>query len=258
MPESDVRLTTQLPCAQLRPYIKEFLVTESSAERWHVLLPETNLVAAFRFNGMIQHGASSMPSAVVSGLQHRARTLRHSGDSRVLLIRFTETGAAAFLREPLDLFFNETMPLEAVVRRSRLDCIEERLAEVKQHSRRFAILERLLIRQLGGHEPDRLVASVAARIKARNGIVRVEELARRVGLSQSALERRFRRVVGSSPKRFASIIRLRHVMRLRAEGCSLTEIAHRVGYCDQSHLIKDFRGFTGLPPELFFQTSSFC
>jgi AraC-like DNA-binding protein len=258
MPETEVRVTKQAPCAQLRPFIKEFLVTESSAERSHVLLPDMNLIAAFRFNGTIRHGGSSMPSAVVSGLQHMTRTLTHSGDSCVALIRFTETGAAAFLREPLDLLFNATMPLEALVRRSRLDCIEERLTEAKQHSRRFLLLERLLIRQLIGHEPDRLTASVVARIKATNGVVRVEELARRVGLSQSALERRFRRVVGASPKRFASIIRLRRVMRLRAEGGSLTEIAHRVGYCDQSHLIKDFRGFTGLPPELFFQTSSFC
>jgi AraC-like DNA-binding protein len=258
MPESNVKLTRQVPCAQLRPFIKEFLITESSVERSHVLLPEMNLIAAFRFNGVIQLREAAMPSAVFSGLQHMARTLTHSGDSRVLLVRFTETGAAAFLREPLDLFFNATMPMEAVVRRSRLDSVEERLAEAKQHSRRFAILERLLIRQLKGREPDRLATSVVARIKAANGMVRVEELARRVGLSQSALERRFRRVVGASPKRFASIIRLRRVMRLRAEGGSLTEIAHRVGYCDQSHLIKDFKGFTGLPPELFFQTSTFC
>jgi AraC-like DNA-binding protein len=258
MPEADVNLTVQAPCAQLRPFIKEFLVTESTAERMHVLVPETNLVAAFRFNGAIQNGASAMPSAVVSGLQDRARKLTHSGDSRVVLVRFTETGAVAFLGEPLDLFFNATMPLESLVRRSRLDCFEEQLAEAKGHTQRFMILERLLVRQLRSVEPDRLAAFVVARIKAANGVVRVEELARRVRLSQSALERRFRRVVGASPKRFASIVRLRHVMHLRAAGGSLTDTAHGAGYCDQSHLIKDFKGFTGLPPEAFFQTTSFC
>jgi AraC-like DNA-binding protein len=80
-----------------------------------------------------------------------------------------------------------------------------------------------------------------------------------MGLSQSALERRFRREVGASPKKCAALVRLRHVVRLRRAGVSLTDIAHAAGYADQPHFIKDFKRFTGQAPESFFATATaFC
>ena len=78
-----------------------------------------------------------------------------------------------------------------------------------------------------------------------------------MGLSQSALERRFRREVGASPKKFAALVRLRHVVRLRRAGVSLTDIAHAAGYADQPHFIKDFKRFTGQAPESFFRDNRF-
>lgn len=62
--------------------------------------------------------------------------------------------------------------------------------------------------------------------------------------------------MGASPKKFASIFRLRHVLHLRAKGADFTSIAHDAGYCDQSHFIKDFKRFTGLAPESFFQRAN--
>jgi len=88
--------------------------------------------------------------------------------------------------------------------------------------------------------------------------VRIEELARQMGLSQSALEGRFRRNVGTSPKQFASILRLKNAVRLRALGHDFTSIAHSAGYSDQSHFTNDFKRVTGLAPSAFFQQSSLC
>ena len=82
---------------------------------------------------------------------------------------------------------------------------------------------------------------------------RIDDLTRYIGLSQSALERRFRRVVGVSPKRFASVLRLRRAVRLRAVGADLTAVAHAAGYFDQSHFIHDFRRATGSSPDAFFR-----
>ena len=101
--------------------------------------------------------------------------------------------------------------------------------------------------------PDDFVSAAVSRIEDARGVVRIDRLARWVGLSQSALERRFRRVTGTSPKKFASIVRLRHVVHLRAKGADFTSIAIAAGYCDQSHFIKDFKQITGFAPESFFQ-----
>jgi transcriptional regulator GlxA family with amidase domain len=81
---------------------------------------------------------------------------------------------------------------------------------------------------------------------------RIEQLVRYIGLSQSALERRFRRIVGASPKKFASLVRVKTIQRLHAAGVDFTSIAHAAGYFDQSHFIHDFKRMTGLAPESYF------
>ena len=99
--------------------------------------------------------------------------------------------------------------------------------------------------------PDTLISAAVAMINEAQGAMRIEDLTLRVGLSQSALERRFRKVVGASPKQFASTVRLHRVLDLGEDGTDFTSIAHAAGYYDQSHFIKDFKRFTGLPPTKF-------
>ena len=130
--------------AVLRPFIKRFEVTQYLTERTHTLLPDTSLVACFRLDRMaIRHEARILPAAFLSGLQDRARTLTRLAGSCVLLTIFSEVGAAAFLREPLDLLFNRMMPLDSLLRRSQLEEVHEQLVEARDHARRKEILERL-------------------------------------------------------------------------------------------------------------------
>jgi AraC-like DNA-binding protein len=262
MAEAAVKHTVLAPTAVLRPFIKRFEVTQYLTKQQHTLLPDTSLVACFRLDGMaIRHEAEILPAAFLSGLQNRARTLTRMAGSCVLLTTFTDVGAAAFLREPLDLLFNTMMPLGNLLQRSQVQEVHEQLVDARDHARRKEILERFLLGRLRSEAPDSVATAAAARIKERHGAVRMEELARDAGLSLSALERRFRKMVGASPRKFASIVRLRQVLKLRNGAGTLTEIAYQAGYSDQAHFIKDFKNFTGLAPQSFFQRfrqSSFC
>jgi AraC-like DNA-binding protein len=172
----------------------------------------------------------------------------------VVLAAFTAPGAAALLRHPVDEFFNDAVALDDILgNSSELNRIHQRLAEAPNHARRIQAVEDFLVARVGDAQPDSFVSAAVSKIEELQGILCVEELARRVGLSQSALERRFRKVTGASPKKFASIVRLRHVVRLRARGADLTSIAFAAGYCDQSHFINDFKQITGFAPKFFFQ-----
>jgi AraC-like DNA-binding protein len=247
------------PSAVLRPYIQRFLIVEYTSGLSSTLLPGTGMVAAFRFKGSCLLNDAKVPHALVTGLWDKTRTLTHSGSCANVLAMFTPTGAAALLREPVEHLFNGTIPLDSQVRRSQMSLVEEQLFESSHHLERIEVVERFLLEQLRKRTPDPVVAAAVHSIRATQGSLRIDRLARHTGLSQSALERRFRREVGASPKKFAALVRLRHVVRLRRAGVSLTEIAHAAGYADQSHLIKDFRRFTGQPPESFFAaTTAFC
>lgn len=254
-----MRTATLAPSERLRPYIQRFLVVEYTSGWSNTLLPGTGMVAAFRFKGSCLVNDAKVANAVVTGLWDRTRTLTHAGSCANVLAMFTPTGAAALLREPAEHLFNGTMPLETQVRRSQLSLVEEQLYESSHNLGRVQVVERFLLEQLRSRAPDLLVGAAVHSIRATRGSLRIDRLARHLGMSQSALERRFRREVGTSPKKFAALVRLRQVVRLRRAGVGLTEIAHISGYADQSHFIKDFRRFTGQSPERFFATATaFC
>jgi len=250
----DAQVLVQTPCEALRPFVKRFLVVESTVAHRDTHLPDTGLVAAFGFRGDCRlNGGAQAPRAAITGLWDSVRTHAHSRDHAVVIVAFTATGAAALLRPPLEEFANATTDLDAVLDRpARLDRLHEQLAEAANHAQRIRLVEELLLAHVGKARPDPLVAAAVALIERTQAMMRIEELARRIGLSQSALERRFRRLVGASPRRFASLVRLQKVVRLREAGADLTTIAHAAGYCDQPHFIKDFKRFTGLAPSSFF------
>jgi AraC-like DNA-binding protein len=254
-----IRATALTPSEVLRPFVRQFLVIENLVERTDTLLPDSGMVAGFRFQGSCAvHGTKAL-RAVVTGLRDTPRTLTHPAGSGTILAMFTATGAAAFLREPLENLFNTTMAMECEVRRSQLDLIEEQLAEAPEHAVRARRLEQFLLDQLRSRRVDLDVTAAVAQIQRTKGSLRIRDLAHASGLSQSALERRFRKQVGASPKKFANIVRMRHAVRLHASGANLTEVAYAAGYADQPHFIKDFKRFSGVAPETFFQNeSAFC
>jgi AraC-like DNA-binding protein len=255
---SNVKVFVQKPCEALRPFVKRFLVVEFPTAHKDSFLPVTGMLAGFCFKGhCILDGKIKVSVAAVTGLSDRPRQYEHSGNSGVVLAAFTAPGAAALLRHPADEFFNDAVAIDDILGNStELNRIHERLAEAPNHARRIQVVEDFLVARGSDAQPDSFVSAAVSKIEEVKGIVRVEELARRVGLSQSALERRFRKVTGASPKKFASIVRLRHVVRLRARGADLTSIAFAAGYCDQSHFINDFKQITGLAPKSFFQRTT--
>jgi AraC-like DNA-binding protein len=77
----------------------------------------------------------------------------------------------------------------------------------------------------------------------------VSVLARDIGLSERAFERRFVANVGHTPVCYRRLARLRTVLRLHSQGArGWAATAAATGYSDQAHLIRDYRAFTGLTP----------
>jgi AraC-like DNA-binding protein len=101
--------------------------------------------------------------------------------------------------------------------------------------------------------PDKLVFNAIQKIRATNGIVKMKELAETFYISQDAFEKRFRRVVGTSPKQFSNIIKIRSIVDSKPKNGSLSQVALEAGYFDQPHFNKEFKLFTGLPPTDFFK-----
>jgi methylphosphotriester-DNA--protein-cysteine methyltransferase len=102
-----------------------------------------------------------------------------------------------------------------------------------------------------------LINHAIEKIKLSHGMIRIHDLLADLPISRDPFEKKFRRLVGTSPKQYAALIRMRHVIDSYTAHHSLTDTAHAAGYFDQAHFIKDFKAFTGETPLAFFKSSRF-
>src|SRR5690606_35820351 len=113
------------------------------------------------------------------------------------------------------------------------------------------IVEQFLLSELKPMHTDKLIVEAVKLIYESKGTIRVKELNEKLFISQSPFEKRFRKVIGTSAKKFSSIVRFNSVLESMNEAKSLTGICYENNFFDQSHFIKSFKQFTGDSPESF-------
>lgn len=243
---------TYIPAPALRPYIQRYLLLESEVLTVNRVLPNTALVLCFRYRGNVhfleQDALHPLPAAVFTGLRQSVRFIRYAPDTANFLVQFTPTGAAAFSKTPLHETFNESIALDALLYTASL---EEQLMEAVNDAARVQCADEYFLRQLKHPGTDALVQAAVQRIKQNDGHLKMKALAAELYISQDAFEKRFRRVVGASPKQYAGIVRMHHIIAQGAK--SLVGAAFEAGYADQPHFNKDFKRFTGQAPLAFFK-----
>lgn len=169
--------------------------------------------------------------------------LPSQGSFEFLGVRFRPGRAAAFLRIPLAEITDARVPLGEIWRGWSDGILERRVSEL------IVTIESELLRRLDP-DRDRRVDAAVARISA--GSIRIDELAREIGISRQHLARQFLHHVGVSPKTFARVMRFRRLTdRLNTSDVDWAGVAAEHGFYDQSHLIADFRELAGTTPNAF-------
>jgi AraC-like DNA-binding protein len=134
--------------------------------------------------------------------------------------------------------------------------LRERLLDARSPVARFERLESWLRRRIGtGPHSDHAVLWAADAITRHAGDLRVDTVARALGVSRKELGRRFRDTVGLTPKTFARVRRFVALLARLDRGVmtTLSDVAHDAGYHDHSHFTRDFRAFTGVAPSEYLE-----
>ncbi|HEX6272871.1 MAG TPA: helix-turn-helix domain-containing protein [Polyangiaceae bacterium] len=256
-----VRVTSFVPTERLRPFIEKLQVMETDRPWLSLVLPSPGLVLGVRFGGTATLFEDGRPRRLgntgLTGVRTTVRRMQTTAGG-IVVVTFRELGAAQLFDQPLDELFGAMVPLDALETARERSSVVERVALARSNAERAAVVDAYLVNRLRERAPDALVAAAVAAIRREGGSLRIRALARELGTSQDPLEKRFRRVVGASPKQFAKIVRFLHVVRGFERGQSLTELAHAGGYFDQPHLVRDFRAFTGEAPERFLRAREHC
>ena len=179
-----------------------------------------------------------------------SRRLRGAG--RVFAVKFTPAGFYPFARGPVSRltdrvvalrtqFGSDAAPLERAIDAERSDVV------------RVEIVEAFLRARLA--EPDDDVARLSAVVYAAAGdrtLTKVDDLVDRFQLNKRTLQRLFARYVGVSPKWVIQRYRLHEAAeRLAVGGVDHAALASELGYSDQAHFGRDFKGIVGMSPAAY-------
>lgn len=89
-----------------------------------------------------------------------------------------------------------------------------------------------------------------------NGTRSIDSLTQHVHASRRYVEKVFKEKIGMSPKQYGQVIRVKKasmcLLDPRFRG-NIRDIAHRLEYYDQSHLLKDFKAVMGQSPSVYLQ-----
>jgi AraC-like DNA-binding protein len=101
---------------------------------------------------------------------------------------------------------------------------------------------------LGGYTPH-IARAVAQLRQDFDQPLRIERLARELGMSVSGLRQHFKAVTAMSPSQFQKQLRLQEARRLMlGEDLDAESAASRVGYHDASHFNREYKSLFGVPP----------
>ena len=189
---------------------------------------------------------------LVSGQLTAPVRLSGNGTGDVVGIRFRTAAAASVIRMPLADLTDRVESLTCVSR----DFANELLATARLHDQpagRVRALARVLGRRVMA-APDPLAAAATHTLSSTSK-VRIGSLARMLGTTPRTLERRVAMATGLTPATLRRVMRFRRTFRMLdgAPRGTWAEVATRVGYADQAHLIRDFRQFAGAAPSDFFR-----
>ena len=181
--------------------------------------------------------------SVLAGPHGRPTVLDTREQRWLVAVEFRCGGASPFFAMPMAEACNQVVPLDDLW---GVTFLREKLLEAPTPALKFRVLEETLLQRC----VPRLDRAVTYAVAALKGGMPLAELTAKLGLLPRTLERRFSAQVGITPKRFARVQRLQRVLRAvrrspNADWCSL---AVQYGYCDQSHMVHEFRDLAGITP----------
>ena len=267
------------PCSLLEPFIKYYWILdyESNVVEPIRVIPYGCVQFTFylgeRINSLGSNNDSSYKDqAVVTGQISSFFDVVPQGKIRLITIVFKPFGAKPFFDFPIFEIQNNIIPIKDINNKEWLD-LENRLGDCVDNKSIVSCLENNLLKKLEKNtlfnsyssiNNERIMLAIN-RIDDSKGTINIKGLSSLVCLSDKQFNRIFADYVGMNPKNFLRIIRYQSVLlKLQNSNIKATkavdflDLVYDCGYYDQSHLINNFKEFTGYTPKEYIKLFSPC
>ena len=134
--------------------------------------------------------------------------------------------------------------------------LADRILQAPGPEQRVKLAEQYFLRKMNrlNTVDDELLNGMIGQLLLKKGLLPISELSREFSISPKTIKRKFMAKVGMNPKKYARLIRFRHVLEdyFHHRPARFSELVYNHGYFDQMHFIRETSAFTGSTPGRYF------
>lgn len=245
------------PCRELQPYVRYYWTFKSSRPLNVLTFPIgcPQIIFHKQTPLYVPELGTAQPAFAISGQVNYHSHLCADDHVEMIVAVLQPYALKAFLNLPASLLHNREASGYDLEDRY-LEQLATQILDCGNTSLCVGTIERWLLSRTA----DVLTSRTAYNIKRIAAAIRqlctmpaisVSGLASAACLSEKQFGRLFNELVGANPKEYARIVRFQKSLKLLQhypEDTSLAQLACQCGYADQSHLIREFRRFSGHTP----------
>jgi AraC-like DNA-binding protein len=193
---------------------------------------------------------TEVPPAIIGGPTSDRMNLRFGYRHHVIKVSFQPGGLHRMLGIPMDSLLGKDGIDARDMWGNQINLILEQLSETDSFHKMKLVIEQFLLSK-SIYLKQLLPIDSAMRLLVKGGgLIPIERLASASCLSNRQFERVFKNRIGLSPKFFSRLVRFSQAWLIKENQPDIRwlQLAHKCGYHDQMHFIRDFREFTGENP----------
>ena len=242
------------PSKLLEPYVKQywFLAIYNAVQSSQRYIPSGCAMLAFHRGDRIYSTLHQeiQPRSGLCGQSVLYTDTVYSGNLNLVAVIFQSAAAREIFGIPMNGLRDKNIDVELLGDISLID-LEKQLMETEDNNHCVYLIEQYLLRKLYGFTSKRFDRINAVVQSINEGQQNIAELSQTACLGYKQFKRVFVEYTGLNPKEFLRIARFRKALHSlhKDSQVHLSQLACDWGYCDKSHLIKDFRFFTGYTPK---------
>lgn len=227
------------------------------------ILPDGTTSIIFNIGSPISvldnHGEyADLSNNLIIGAHKKYYLVKESAETHLIGIKFKQGGAYHFLKLPMMDFSDKIINLHDVLN-GESERLRECLVEATGEEQISILLNQYFLKKVDiKSKSSDIVDFVIDQVKVSDSRTSIKELCEIANVSNKHLISLFNQKVGLSPKyihRLNKFIKVIEIMQKKNQ-ISWPEIALDCQYYDQSHLINDFKGFSGLSPKNYYKNEN--
>ena len=168
----------------------------------------------------------------------------------MITVVFQPYAAKALLHIPVHLFHGKDVAMDEV-EDVELSDLAKQVTDTSDNIVCIRLIEQFFLRRLYAFSEYNLkrMSAVFKEINLQPQI-NIPQLSEAACLSSKQFGRVFADYVGTTPKEYLRIVRMQRALFLLQQDATLpfVQVAYECGYSDQSHMIKEFKLFSGYTP----------